>query len=214
MFLYYLVRRAPGRQALLSFSVAAVLCLVWLVPTLEGFASQWGASSTVAYSANSFARDSPIFHGITLRSMANVARFAVPLTIAFWPLLGSILGTFSKLHNESVGLLWIWIAPGAAFMVLIYMGDAPYLTYLTAAVLLLALKQLDSAAPRLRTLLVAFCAAFNIVFFLFFVPIRSKSFAVNVLNLYAGKYTRFAIRNQWQPNLSDLIDRNTLQPRQ
>jgi hypothetical protein len=138
----------------------------------------------------------------------------VPLTIAFWPLLGSILGTFSKLHNESVGLLWIWIAPGAAFMVLIYMGDAPYLTYLTAAVLLLALKQLDSAAPRLRTLLVAFCAAFNIVFFLFFVPIRSKSFAVNVLNLYAGKYTRFAIRNQWQPNLSDLIDRNTLQPRQ
>lgn len=99
-------------------------------------------------------------------------------------------------------------------MVLIYMGDALYLTYLTAAMLLLALKQLDSAAPRYRNLLATLCVAFNIGFFLFFVPIRSKSLAVNVFDLYAGKYTRFAIRHQWQPNLSDLIDRKTLQPRQ
>ena len=49
-------------------------------------------------------------------------------------------------------------------------------------------------------------------FFWFFVPIRSKSLAVNVLNVYAGKYTRFAIRNQWQPDLSDFINRDTLAP--
>ena len=97
-------------------------------------------------------------------------------------------------------------------MLLLYMSHAPYVTYFTAAVLLLALKQLDSATPRLQTSLLAACLVSNMAFFWFFVPIRSKSLAVNVLNVYAGKYTRFAIRNQWQPDLSDFINRDTLAP--
>lgn len=213
MFLYYLVRRAPLRPALLSFFVATLLCLMWLVPTLEAFAVQSGTGSAVAYSGRVVTQVSPLFQGISLRSMASVARFVVPLTVAFWPLLPSVFRTLTKLRDEPVKLLWIWIAPGAVFLLLFYMSDAPYITFLTAAVLLLALKQLDSAAPRLRTLLLVSCLISNIVFFLFFVPIRSKSLAVNVLNVYAGKYTRFAIRHQWQPDLSDLIDRNTLLPR-
>lgn len=213
MFLYYLIRRAPLRQALLSFAVATLLCLVWLVPTLDGFAVQWGASSAVAYSGKITAEVSPLFRGITYRSLANVTRFLVPLALAFCPLLPSIFRTLAKLRNESVKLMWIWIVPGSAFMVLFYMADAPYLTFMTAAVLLLAMKQLDSVPPRLGTLLLASCLVFNMAFFWSFVPIRSKSLAVNVLNVYAGKYTRFALRNQWQPNLSDLVNRDTLTPK-
>ena len=48
---------------------------------------------------------------------------------------------------------------------------------------------------------------------MFFVPIPSKSLAANVLNVYAGKYTRFAIRNQRQPDLPDLIERSTFAPK-
>ena len=212
MLLYYLIRYTPLRQALLSFSVATVLCLVWLVPTLEAFAAQWGASSAVAYSGRLTAQVSPLFHGITYRSLASISRLVVPLTVAFWPLLVPVFRTLAKLREEPIKLLWIWIAPGAAFMLLFYMSHAPYVTYFTAAVLLLALKQLDSATPRLRTLLLASCLVSNMAFFWFFVPIRSKSLAVNVLNVYAGKYTRFAIRNQWQPDLSDFINRDTLAP--
>lgn len=214
MFLYYLLRHAPLHQALLSFSIATALCLVWLVPTLEAFAVHWGTGSAVVYSGRLTAQVSPLFHGITHSSLASMARFVVPLTVAFWPLLATIFQTVTKLEDETVKLLWIWIAPGAAFMLLFYMSHAPYVTYLTAALLLLALKQLDSTTPRLRTLLLVSCLVSNMAFFLFFVPIRSKSLAVNVLNVYAGKYTRYAIRNRWQPDLSDLIDRDTLMPKQ
>jgi len=212
MFLYYLIRRAPLRQALLSFSLATVLCLVWLVPTLQAFAVQLGASSTVVYSGKLTAQVSPVFHGITYRSLANVTRFVVPLTVAFWPLLIPVFRTLAKLREEPVKLLWLWIAPGAAFMLLFYMSHAPYVTFFTAAVVLLALKQLDSASLRLGTFLLATCLVFNTAFFLFFVPIRSRSLAINVLNVYAGKYTRFAIQYQWQPDLSDIINRDTLAP--
>jgi len=213
MFMYYLVRRTPVRQALVSFLAATALCLVWLIPTLESFAAQWGTNPALAYSGKLSAAVSPLFQGITFRSMASVARFVVPLTVAFWPLLGSIFRTLAKLRDNSVLLLWTWVAPGAAFMLLFYMSHAPYVTYRTAAILLLALKQLDSADRWLRTLLLASCLLSNILFFVFFIPIRSESLAVNVLNVYAGKYTRFAIRNQWQPDLSDLIDRETLRPK-
>jgi hypothetical protein len=212
MFLHYLVRRAPRRQAILSFAAATVLCLVWLVPTLRAFAFVWGAKAALIYSGKLTAQVSPVFHGVTHRSLASIGRFVVPLTVAFWPLLASVFRTVAKLRDETVQLLWIWIAPGAAFMLLFYMSHAPYVTYFTAAVLLLALKQLDSGPPRLAMLLLTACLASNLAFFLFFVPIRSKSLAVNILNVYAGKYTRYAIQNQWQPDLSDIINRDTLAP--
>ena len=214
MFLYYLIRRAPVRQAVLSFCLATTLCLVWLVPTIETFATHWGTAVTIGYSGRLIAQVSPVFHGITYRSLASMSRFVVPLTVAFWPLLVPIFQTLAKLRDDPVKLLWLWIGPGAAFMLLFYMSHAPYVTFFTAAVVLLALKHLDSASPRLGTFLLATCLVSNTVFFLFFVPIRSKSLAVNVLNVYAGKYTRFAIQHQWQPDLSDLINRDTLAPKQ
>jgi 4-amino-4-deoxy-L-arabinose transferase-like glycosyltransferase len=212
MFLHYLVRHAPRRQALLSFSVATVLCLVWVVPTIQAFVASHAAGYAVEYSGKLTAQVSPAFHGITYRSLASVTRFVVPVTVAFWPLLVSVFRTLAKLREEPVKLLWIWIAPGAAFMLLFYMSHAPYVTFFTAAVVLLALKQLDSATPRVGTFLLAACLVSNIAFFMFFVPIRSKSLAVNIINVYAGKYTSFAIQNQWQPDLSDIINRDTLAP--
>ena len=212
MLLYFLVKLAPPRQAILGFSVAAALCLVWLVPTLHAFATQWGTHSAVAYSGRLTAQVSPLFHGLTYRTLASISRFVVPLTVAFWPLVLPVFRTLAKLRDEQVRLLWIWIAPGAAFMLLFYMSHAPYVTYFTAAVVLLALKQLDTATPRIRAALLAASLVSNSVFFCFFVPIRSKSLAVNVLNVYAGKYTRFAIQHQWQPDLSEIINRETLAP--
>jgi hypothetical protein len=212
MFLYYVLRHAPLRQAVSCVALATVLCLGWLVPTIDAYVKGGLLNSSVVYSSAITTQVSPLFHGITYRTMANVARFVVPVVVAFWPLLVPILQTAPKVRDETVKLLWLWIAPGAAYLVLFFMADAPYLNFLTAAVLLLAMKQLDSAAPVLRTLLLASCLVTNVGIFLLFIPIPSSSVAVNALNVFVGKYTRYAVRNRWQPNLSDIIDRNTLAP--
>jgi 4-amino-4-deoxy-L-arabinose transferase-like glycosyltransferase len=213
MFLYYLLRHAPLRQALLCIALATVLCLGWVVPTLEAYVEGGILNSSIVYSSTVTTRVSSLFHGITYRTMANVARFAVPVIVAFWPLLVPVLRTAPKIRDETLKLLWLWVAPGAAYLVLFLMADAPYLNFLTAAVLLLAVKQLDSWGPVLRTLLLASCLVTNVGIFLLFIPIPSSSVAVNALNVFVGKYTSYAIRNRWQPNLSDIIDRNTLAPR-
>ena len=213
MFLYYVVRHAPWRQALLAVAVVTVLCLVWLVPTLEAFTARDSLHWALGYSAETTRQVSPLFQGITFRSAANVARFAVPFVAAFWPLLLPFLKTALDTREGQVRLLWLWITPGMAYLVLFYMSDAPYLNFMTAAVLLLALKQLDSSKPLLRTLLLTSCLVTNVAVFLLFSPVPSKSLAANVLNVFVGKYTRFAIRNRWQPNLSDVIDRDTLAPK-
>lgn len=212
MFLYYVVRHAPPRQALISIAVATGLCLAWLIPTREAFAATGSLTSALGYSAHMTQMASPLFQGMTHRSLANIGRFVVPLAVAFWPLLLPLLRAL-KAHDESAKLLWLWVAPGAAYLFLFYISDAPYLNFLTAAVLLLALKPLDRARPLFRTLLLAACLATNVGVFLLFAPIPSRSLAANVVNVFVGKYTRYAIRHQWQPNLSDLIDRDTLAPR-
>lgn len=125
MFLYYLVRHAPLRQALVCIALATVLCLAWLVPTLEAYAKSGVLSSSFVYSGGVTAHVSPLFHGIKYRTMANVARFVVPLVVAFWPLLVPVLRTVPKIQDEPVKLLWLWVAPGAAYLVLFFMADAP-----------------------------------------------------------------------------------------
>jgi hypothetical protein len=88
------------------------------------------------------------------------------------------------------------------------MSDAPYLNFLTPAILLLGMMELDHSRPQWGHRLLALCIAWNLGFFLFFQPIRTRSLAVDVVNIFAGKFTAFGIKNRWQPNLSSLHDRN------
>jgi hypothetical protein len=77
---------------------------------------------------------------------------------------------------------------------LIFFGGAPYLNYMTAAVLLSAVAS---------TRMMALTAVWNAALFLFFVPIPSSQLTVNVVNAYVGRFTRAAIEKQWVPNLSE-----------
>jgi hypothetical protein len=104
--------------------------------------------------------------------------------------------------------LWLWIIPGASFLLLSYMSDAPYINFLTPAFLLLGMMELDRARPRWRNATLTLCIAWNLCFFLFFAPIRTRSVAIDAMNVFAGKYTYYGIKNRWQPNLSALHDRN------
>lgn len=206
MFVYYLARYASGRQAAIAFLVAILLCLGWVVPTVLAYHTAGGAGYFTGYVANITTTVSPLRDRNTYRSMANIARFLAPLGTALWLLAYPVLKSLGRLRERPVRLLWLWIAPGACFLTLIYMADAPYLNFLTAAALLLAMIAIDMGGVRWGHLLLGCCLVWNAAFYLAFRPLPGNSLPVNVLNIYSGKYTWYGVKNQWQPNLSDVCN--------
>jgi hypothetical protein len=131
-----------------------------------------------------------------MNSVANITRYVFPLLVAFWSIL--IIAVLNITHHWNdwrIRMLLLWILPGSLFFTLSYMSNAPYLNYLSAAVLLLAVS-----APRMMVV----TAVWNTVLFLGFSPIPSKRLSINVWNCYAVEYTRYAIEHHWDPNLSQV----------
>ena len=203
MFVYYLARYAPRKQAAAGFWLSALLCLGWLLPTVFGYRSSYGMEHVAAYTANIVTIVSPLRNRDTYRSIANIARFLVPLGTAFWLLAHPLLKSLGRLRDPRVQLLWLWITPGAFFLTLVYMCVAPYLNFLTAGVLLLAMIELDLRGGALGRVLLACCIGWNAAFYLQFRPLAGKSVTTDVINIYSGSYTRYAVRNRWQTTLSE-----------
>ena len=204
MFVYYLIRHAPRRQSVIAFSISTLVCLGWLVPTVICYSSLGKVGWASRYVEHITTVTSTVANGLNFRTFANMARVAVPLTIAFGPLLILTLKSLRSLRNSVVSLLWLWIIPGAAFLLLCYMADAPYLNFLTAPVLVLALMEFRKLKHHMARIFVGTCLVWNIAFFTFFQPVWTNSFPCAVVDVYAGKYTRYGVINHWQPNLSAL----------
>jgi hypothetical protein len=118
------------------------------------------------------------------------------MLVAFWPVLAAAVFTLTRDRRDwRTRMLLLWILPGSLFFTLSYISNAPYLDFLTPAVLLLAV-----GAPRMM----AVTALWNAIVFLGFVPIPSRRLPVNVWNCYVGDCTRYGVEHQWWPNLSDL----------
>jgi 4-amino-4-deoxy-L-arabinose transferase-like glycosyltransferase len=206
MFVYFLVRHAPRRDALLGLAVAVAGCLAWLVPTYIGFRhSSPGMPPPVAYTSSILGTASVLRHGVNLRSLANIARYIVPVLAAFWPLSWPILKTLGRWRDQKIILLWLWVLPGSLFFVLIYVSGAPYLNYLTAGLLMLALTALDRY-PRPGRVLLSFCLIWNLALFTLVRPLPSKRFPVLIFNAYVGEYSWYGIKHRWAPDLSDLVN--------
>jgi 4-amino-4-deoxy-L-arabinose transferase-like glycosyltransferase len=216
-FVVFVWRIAPWRHIAYSFLLALALCLAWLVPTYGAYHqfSARSADGAIHRSSGEYFKSitttvSPLHRGVGKESLANIARYCVPLLVAFWPLLGAVLVSARRWRDWTVRLLLLWIIPGSLFFVLIYIADATYLNYLSSAVILLALLALEG--KRLATPLLAVCLASNSILFLLGAPIPSRSFAVDVFDAYCIKYTRYGIKHQWWPNLSDIVARGVAQP--
>jgi hypothetical protein len=135
-----------------------------------------------------------ILAGVNATSLANVTRYALPLLVAFWPVgMAALLNLIRNWRDWRIRMMLFWIVPGSLFLILSYIGDAPYLNFLSAAILLLAVGS---------SRMMAVTAVWNAALFLIFSPIPSTRFLANVLNCYVGKDTHYAIQHQWQPMLS------------
>jgi hypothetical protein len=196
MLLYFCIARLPRNKAVTVLALALALCLSWIVPTIFAFNHEYAGTGGALTYMVSIMKVRSIATGVNAGTMANVVRYVFPLVVGFWPLLpAAIANTIHDRERWQVRMILLWILPGSLFFILSYISDAPYLTFLSAAILLLALN-----APRMM----AVTAAWNAAVFLLLVPVPSQRLLVNTWNCDIGKYTLFAIHNQWQPNLSQL----------
>ena len=202
MLVYYSAVRLPWKKAALFLAVSIVLCLAWVVPTAFAYRHNlWvsdvsGLAGVRAYMSN-IVKVRSITAGVNAYSMANITRYIFPLLVAFWPILTiAVLNMIHHWKDWRIRMTLLRILPGSLFFTLSYMSNAPYLVFLSAAILLLAVS-----APRMMVV----TALWNTVFFLGFSPIPSQRLLINVWNCYAVEYTRYAIEHHWDPNLSQVM---------
>lgn len=195
MLLYFAITRMARKECLLFFSLIALMSLGWIIPTWLAFHNNGGVRGAVDYLAY-ILKVKSILAAVNWYSIANAARYALPMMVAFWPVLGTaILRSVRNWKDWRVRAMVIWIVPGSLFFIAILMSDPPYLNFLSAAILLLAIN-----APR-RMLVTAL---WNTVLFVALSPIPSQVFAVNVVNCYLLQYTRYCVQHQVTLRLSEM----------
>jgi 4-amino-4-deoxy-L-arabinose transferase-like glycosyltransferase len=194
MLFYYSVTRLSKARAVIFLTSIALLCLTWLTPTLIAYSRVPGGIPGVFSYSHAILIHKSVVKGVNPNSLADIMRFLVPFAVAFWPILvAASVNAIRHWSDWRTRMMLIWIIPGSLFFILSYISDAPYLDFLTAAVLLLAV-----GAPRMM----AVTALWNTIFFLGFTPIPSRRLSVNIWNCYAGHCTRYGVQHQWWPNLS------------
>ena len=202
MALSYVVFEVRVRQIAVVITTTAGLCLVWFIPTFCGLHEK-AALNPVTLVV------SPLFNGLNYRTVANMVRFFLPLVTAFWLLVPALARTVRYLREREIQLLWLWVLPGSLFLILIYMSNSQYMTFLTGALVLLSAIGCGRSHSRLVSRRVlAVVAVWNICLFLLFTPLHSKSFAAKVVNVYVGQDTLHGLRHRLFQNLSDIADRS------
>ena len=196
MLAFFCFERMPRKQGVLYLSLALILCLAWIIPTGLAYRHAYGGMRGVLAYMLLIMKVRSITTGVNAGTMANVVRYVFPLLVAFWAVLPAVSANAFRNRKEwRVQMMLLWILPGSLFFILSYISDAPYLTFLSAAILLLGIGSS-------RMLIVAMI--WNAVIFLLIAPMPSHNLLVNTWNIDIGKYTLYAIHHQWQPNLSQI----------
>lgn len=194
LFLFLTFQFMPEwKPRILAVTAAAVLCLVWYIPTQVAS----GAAQTVSLGTQlDLARPTSIFiAGVGTRSIANMLRVLLPLLVAFWLLIPAVTFDRSQFQNR---MLAIWIAPGMIFFFLVYIADTVYFCYLTSAIILVVGL---SRQKRPACALLILCALFNLCLFACSRPLRGGGRTDQAFNFYVVKYCDYGVRHEWSSTL-------------
>ena len=218
LFFWRLFQWPSRREAALAIVLAVVVCCGWLVPTMVAFSNVANTPTApligTNHVSNTLTQRSILFHGINREAVANVVRFISPLAFAFWAIILAMIFSRGPLWERSELDLWLWVIPGFLFFAFFYFGEAGYLNYCTGGVVLLGFLHMKNLKPRLQAVASIMCIAFNIGFFTFYTPITSRSLFVDVVNMYAGRYTLFNLRYAIDVMLKDVVmDPSLVQPK-
>lgn len=200
LVLYYAWWRLPRREGVVFLFLIALFCMGWLIPTLAAFHRSEGGLRDFGDYVSRITTIQSVFTGVRLSTLANFARYFLPLVVGFWPILGiAIRNAVRDRSDWRVLALIIWIVPGSLFFLFSIIDDPEYMNYFTAALLLLAVSS-RSKFPRLLTL----TAVWNAVVFLVLSPVPSNNLAVNIVNSFVLRTTHGAIEQRDNRKLSDL----------
>jgi hypothetical protein len=197
MTIYFALTRFKRTEALQFFAIFAVLCLGWFIPTYLGMQAQAGGLNGNRQYVYEIVTVLSVLRTVNLYTLANFARYVIPLTAALWPVLGFAIGNaIRKREDRTVRALALWIIPGSLFFVLVWITDPVYLNFLTPAILLLAVS-----APRAMIV----TAVWNLILFAALSPIPSSRVLVDVADCYVLQYTRYGIQHHTLLRLPDLL---------
>lgn len=200
MVLYFAAFRLQRREALTFLSLISVLCLCWVVPTLVALHNFREYGDGIHDSSAYFeyiVTCKSVLTGLNGYTLANSARYVIPLLAAFWPVLGiAVLNAVRNWNDWRVKSMVIWVIPGSLFFLLFLITDPTFLNFLSAAILLLAV-----GSPRMT----AVTALSNSILFLAMAPIPSQKIIVNVADCYVLQYTRYGIQHHSNLRLSEIL---------
>jgi hypothetical protein len=189
-------------HGLASLAVVSLICVSWPIPQELGPLKQIipierNFSSQIASIA-----DGVLVVGFSPYALSNVVRLAVPFVLALFPLLSLIFG------DRKQTFLWIWSLPGMAFYLLIFFSEGPYLGYMLAALILLAVT--NSTTPdQKKAWLLAACAAVNIAFYFAWRPMKFSNHTLQVaeyvIDADADKHTYDGVQHHYAPTLSQFL---------
>jgi 4-amino-4-deoxy-L-arabinose transferase-like glycosyltransferase len=198
----YALSRCRLKHAIGCLAIVFFLCLVWLIPQQIALSKNTDPLESNLGSHFSQMADGVLMTGFSPYALSNVIRLVLPLILALFPLLTLIFGNLKQVF------LWVWILPGMAFFLFFYFPEAPYLGYMLAALIILAVTN-PTASNRRKVWLLAACAAMNVVFYLAWRPVRCQNHKLQVaeyvIEADVGKFSFYAVRHHYDPRLSSLL---------
>lgn len=201
VFLYALLK-AKRKDAAISAATAFVLGLAWLIPQQIALRHKADAVNGSLKNHLLDIANGLLVSGFSLYAVSNVLRYFLPLTLALFPLLLLI-------YRGKSFPLWLWIVPGSAFYLLVYAGDAPYLNWMLAPLLLLAVVSREVSDGR-KVRLFALCVAVNLLFYFAWRPVTLPSAGLQkaeyLVEADLGKFTFYSVRHHRQVLLSELLN--------
>jgi 4-amino-4-deoxy-L-arabinose transferase-like glycosyltransferase len=204
--LYFAVFRMPRKEALLFLSLILLFCLGWLIPTWFAFEHYDDGMQGFAAYVDLVSKKQSVLTGVRMYTLANPVRYVLPMVVGFWPVLGMALKNAVRGRSDwRIKSLLIWIVPGSLFFVFSLISNAPYLNYLTAAILLLAVSAPSAWARRLMVV----TALWNAFVFLALGPVPSQKLPVNIMNSFVLRCTRGGIEQRYNKILTQMQNLNT-----
>jgi 4-amino-4-deoxy-L-arabinose transferase-like glycosyltransferase len=201
LVLYFAIFRMSRKDAAVFLSLITVFCLGWLIPTWVAFERYDDGFRAFSTYVEMVSKKQSVLTGVRMYTLANPVRYVLPLLVGFWPVLGLVIRNAIRNYSDwRIKSLLIWIVPGSLFFIFSLISDAPYLNYLTAAILLLAVSAPSKSAGKL----LVSTALSNAFVFLALGPVPSQKLSVNIVNGFVLRCTRGGIEQRYNKTLSQM----------
>ena len=202
VFLYALVK-ARRKDAVISAATAFALCLAWLIPQQIALKHKTDVINKSYENHLLEIASGPLESGFSLYALSNTLRYFLPLTLALFPV-------FPLIYRGKSFPLWLWIAPGSAFFLMVYIGDTLYLNCILAPLLLLAVASSKVSDVR-KVRLFALCVTVNLLFYFVWRPVTLPNARLQtaeyIVEADLGRHTFYSVRHHRQLILSELLHR-------